>query len=158
VWSPDGGRLAFGVPEHPRIMEIGKPWDERSLEILPPVGLPGEEFVAFSWSPDGRRLAGFRRSAAGSAGISVYSLDSRQYQHFTDFGRAPRWLSDGRRLIFGIDGEPGIYLLDTRSGKVREILSVAPNGVFGVAPTRDDRRIYFALNSVEADVWLMESR
>ena len=48
-----------------------------------------------------------------------------------------------------------IYLLDTRSGKVREILSVAPNGVGRVAPSPDDRRIYFGLGTVEADVWLM---
>ncbi len=62
---------------------------------------------------------------------------------FTNFGAFPRWLSDGRRLLFFTTGEPVIYLLDTQSGKVKEILSVAPNGVHGVAPTRDDRRIFF---------------
>ena len=134
-------------------MEIGKPWDERSLESLPPLELLEVWFQAFSWSPDGRRLAGSRLSAAGYGGISVYSLDSRQYQHFTDFGFIPRWLSDGRRLIFGHGS--AIYLLDTRSRKVREVLSVAPNEVWGVAPTRDDRRIYFGLGTTEADVWLM---
>ncbi len=154
VWSPDGARLAFnGADRPPRIMEIGKPWDERSLESLPPMGSPEAFLHAFSWSPDGRRLAGSRRSAAGYGGISVYSFDSRQYQHFTDFGFIPRWLNDGRRLIFGHG--PAICLLDTRSGKVREIVSVAPNEVWGVAPTRDDRRIYFGLGTTEADVWLM---
>jgi dipeptidyl aminopeptidase/acylaminoacyl peptidase len=153
VWSPDGARLAFSGAHPPRIMEIGKPWDERSLESLPPLGSPETFFQAFSWSPDGRRLAGQRGSAAGGDGISVYSFDSRQYQHFTDFGWIPRWLSEGRRLIF-FRGS-AIYLLDTRSGKVREILSVAPNEVWGVAPTRDDRRIYFGLGTNEADVWLM---
>ncbi len=156
VWSPDGARLAFRGANGPsRIMEIGKPWDERALESLPSLESLEARFQAFSWSPDGRRLAGHRQSAGGSNGISVYSLDSRQYQHFTDYGWLPRWLSDGRRLIFSTHGEPAIYLLDTRSGKVREILSVTPNAVYGVAPTRDDRRIYFGLGAVEADVWLM---
>jgi Tol biopolymer transport system component len=154
AWSPDGARLAFNVETHPpMIMDINKPWDERSLESLPPLESQGAFFVAFSWSRDGRRLAGHRMAGAANDGISVYSFDSRQYQHFTDFGWAPRWLSDGRRLIFW--RFPGIYLLDTRSGKVREILSVAPNEVRGVAPTRDDRRIYFGLGTNEADVWLM---
>jgi len=156
VWSPDGARLAFSGQNRPsRIMEIGKPWDERSLESLPPLGSPGALFRVFSWSPDGRRLAGHRVSAGGSNGISVYSLDSRRYQHFTDFGWLPRWLSDGQRLIFGTVREPVINLLDTRSGKVREIFSSTPNEVWGVAPSRDDRRIYFGLGTNEADVWLM---
>jgi len=152
AWSPDGARLAFNVVGRlPMIMEIGKPWDERSLESLPALDPPDTPFQTFSWSPDGRRLAGWRRHAVG--GISVYSFDSRRYQHFTDFGWLPRWLGDGRRLIFWRLG--GIYLLDTRSGKVHQILSGAPNEVWGVAPSPDDRRIYFGLNSIEADVWLM---
>ena len=48
-----------------------------------------------------------------------------------------------------------IHLLDTRSGKVREVLSVAPNAIRAVTPTRDDRRIYFGSSATEADVWLM---
>jgi Tol biopolymer transport system component len=152
AWSPDGARLAFNTENRSTmVMEVGRPWDERSLEILPSPE-PPEQFVVFSWSPDGQRLAGSR---AGGKGISVYSLDSRRYQHFTGFGRYPRWLSDSRRLIFGTPGEPGIYLLDTRTGKVLEIFSVAPNGVHLVSPTRDDRRIYFGLGSIEADIWMM---
>ena len=62
-------------------------------------------------------------------------------------------LGDGRRLIFRRFA--GIYLLDTRSGKVHEIVSGAPNEVMGAALSRDDGRIYFGLHAIEADVWLM---
>jgi hypothetical protein len=48
-----------------------------------------------------------------------------------------------------------MYLLDTRSRKVREVLSLPPNDISGVVPSPDNRRIYFGVNSVEADVWLM---
>ena len=48
---------------------------------------------------------------------------------------------------------PGVKKV--RSGKVREIFSVAPNHVHGVVAAPDGRRIYFGLNTVETDVWLM---
>jgi len=154
MWSPDGTRLAFNVEGRPpMIIETGKPWDERSLENLPPLESSDALFVANSWSPDRRLLAGHRVVATAHDGISVYSFNSRQYKNFTDFGWAPRWLSDGQRLIFW--HFPGIYLLDTGSGKVHQILSASPNRVMGASPSRDDRRIYFGLVTVEADVWLM---
>ena len=131
---------------------------EGSVETLPTTGRENSWFSASSWSPDGRRLAGFRRSVRGSEGISVYSFDSRRYEYFTEFGFFPRWLSDGRRLVFftfATSSRSAMYLLDTRSRKVREVLSLPPNDISGVAPSRDDRRIYFGVNSVEADVWLM---
>ena len=72
----------------------------------------------------------------------------------TEFGAAARWLSDSRRLMF--HDEQKIYLLDSRSGKIREILSVAPHelgSIFTLA--RNDRMIAFVLEVTEADVWLM---
>ena len=58
-------------------METGQPWDERSLESLPPAESRDVRYRASSWSPDGRRLAMHRQLAGGNDGIYVYSLDSR---------------------------------------------------------------------------------
>ena len=154
VWSPDGARLAFSGDRSTVIMEVAKPWDERSLELLPMMAPTEVWFSAFSWSPDGRLLAGTLTGAAGSAGVSVYSFDTRQYRRFTDFGALPCWLSDGRRLLFWRSSS--IYLLDTHSGKAREILSVAPSGVRALAPSPDARHVYFGLQSDEADIWLAQ--
>src|SRR5262249_57780559 len=129
------------------------PWNKGSLESLPPLESPNGVFVAFSWSRDGHSLAGHRVVGTINDGISVYWFDSGRYQHFTDFGWAARWLSDSQRLIFW--KFTGIYLLDTRSGKVQQIYSPAARQVMGVAPSPDDRRIYFGLRSTEADIWLM---
>jgi len=50
-------------------------------------------------------------------------------------------------------GERSVYSL---SKKVRELLSVAPNGLSaGVTVSRDDRQLYFSLVTTEADIWLM---
>ena len=93
-------------------------------------------------------------ACSGPSGILVYSLETQHYERLTDFGTGPLWLSDSRRLLFQSKGK--LYLMDSQSKKVREVLSVAPNEFGnGVTISRDDRQIYFSLVTTEADIWLM---
>jgi Tol biopolymer transport system component len=155
VWSPDGTRLAYrNYGSSPSIIETGKPWRDQSPEVLPSMSDLSDWFP-WSWSPDGRKLAGFKVGVAGPEGISVYSLESQQFEKVTDFGLRPIWLSDSRRMLFQ-DLQARLYLLDSRSKKVREILSGTPHDLGnGVTISRDDRQIYFSLVTTEADIWLM---
>jgi Tol biopolymer transport system component len=148
VWSPDGSRLVYrNADGSPSIIEVGKPWHEQSPQRLPATR-DSNHWGAWSWSPDGRELAG------ASRGILVYSLESQQYEKLTDFGANPVWLSDSRRLLF--KHQDKLYLIDSQSKKFHEVLSVAPHE-FGIGVTlpRDDRLIYFSLLTTEADIWLM---
>jgi Tol biopolymer transport system component len=147
VWSPDGARLAFSDRTNSFIIDPGKPWKEQSPQALP------SGFIAWSWSPDGRKIAGNKPEGGSSAGIGIYSLDSRGVDWTTDRGARPVWLSDNRRLLFR-DGDK-IKLVDSQSRKVREILSVAPNSPVSLSVSRDDRRICFCVATAEADIWLM---
>jgi hypothetical protein len=89
----------------------------------------GEWFRGTSWSPDGRRLAGYiHRSDNTPAGIAVYSFDSSAFEKLVNFGESPLWLNDGRRLLFQLDGV--IYLLDSRSKEVQQIATVQPNTIY----------------------------
>jgi Tol biopolymer transport system component len=156
VWSPDGTRLAYRNPggESPAsIIEVEKAWTEQSPQVLPSMGgLFG--WSPWSWSPDGQKLAGTKLRGGPPGGILVYSLETQQYEKLTDFGRNPIWLSDSRRLLFNHQGK--LYLIDSQSKKVREVLSVAPNEFGnGVTLSRDDRQLYFSLVTTEADIWLM---
>jgi len=155
-WSPDGTRLAYlnsGGDSPASIIEVEKPWTEQSPQLLPSMGdLIG--WQPWSWSPDGRKLAGPKLRGRPPGGILVYSLETQQYEKLTDFGTLPVWLSDSRRLLFQSQGK--LYLIDSQSKKVREVLSVAPNSFGnGVTLPRDDRQIYFSLVTTEADIWLM---
>ena len=120
--------------------------------------LRGSRFGVSSWSPDGRQLAGQRTGADGSfQGIVTYSFESQQFQQLTEFGHVPRYLGDSQRLLFNHQGK--LYLVDSRTKKVHEVLSVAPNEInpwhFGLS--RDDRLIVFSMAVTEADVWLASS-
>jgi Tol biopolymer transport system component/predicted Ser/Thr protein kinase len=152
VWSPDGTLLAYrNAAGSPSIIEVGKPWQEQSPRRLPSMS-DSNDWAPCSWSPDGRRLAGGR--TPGGAGIVVYSLESQQYEKLTDFGNNPVWLSDSRRLLFLNQGK--VYLVDSQSKQIREVLSAAPHDIgFAIALSRDDRLIYFTLVTTEADIWLM---
>jgi Tol biopolymer transport system component len=153
-WSPDGTRLAYrNLVASPSIIEVEKPWTEQSPQVLPAMS-DSTNWGAWSWSPDGRKLAGNKLPAAAPISTLVYSLETQRYEQLTDFGRNPVWLSDSRRLLFLHQGK--LYLIDSQSKKVRELLSVAPNE-FGLGATisRDDRQIFFSLITTEADIWLM---
>jgi Tol biopolymer transport system component len=166
MWSPDGTHLVFGAlmdvskplskgfneamaSARYALMDVSKPWDQQTLDTLPPFGDPPLPFTPFSWSADGKTLAGQTRTS----GIAVFSLESRRYHKLTDFGGSPRWLSDSRRLMFLYQGK--LYLLDTRAKKSREILSPASQPVGRFSISLDNRLICYDVSTSESDVWLM---
>ena len=67
-----------------------------------------------------------------------------------------RWLNDGRRLIFLVEDQESLMLLDTETGAHREVLSVGPElfgGDFCLSRTNDF--IYFPLVYRDADIWML---
>ena len=155
VWSPDGTGIAYTMMRASAfILDLRKPWTEQTPTPLPPMSDPELRLIPWSWSPDGKTLAGWQaRIGQPKLGIVLYATESQQYEKLTDFGTRPAWLSDNRRLLF-YDMDK-LYLLDSKSKKVREILSTEPNEITGMALVRDDRHIYFSLRQAEADIWLM---
>jgi len=157
-WSPDGTRIAcsFDGGERTYVVKVDSPWDSRAQPISPPVE-PAELFFAKDWSHDGSKIAGFLVQRADSLkhSVAVYSLDTGVLQRVPGPGRYPRWLTDGRRLVYGFGSR--MYLADVLSGSVRELFSVRPDEIqAGVAIADQNRTIYFTQVSTEADIWLME--
>ena len=153
VWSWDGKRLLYQASNgNAFIIESGKP-----LAAQTPQPLPGEQppgFLAWSWSPDGRLLAGWQvRPELPDMNIMVYSFASARYELFPHRGSGPIWLNDNRRLIYA--ELTRLYLLDTLTGQRRELYSVAPNNLGRLSLSRDNRRLYYSLFTPEADIWLV---
>ena len=156
-WSPTGRQFAaFQVlPTGTLIMGTSDKGKKATAQTLPPLSQSTEQFWPSSWSPNGRYLAGYKIISGNFAGTVIYSFESRKYQTATEFGHAPIWLSDSRRLLFNHSGK--LYVVDTMTKRVREVLSIPLREVnpwlFGLS--RDDREIVFSVANTEADIWQM---
>jgi Tol biopolymer transport system component/predicted Ser/Thr protein kinase len=159
VWSPDGKRLVYNQgPRGSFIIEFDKSPDEQRPVRVPVEIAPGGWFGVADWSHDGRLLLGQMTRADGtSKGLGIYSLADGSFEPVAEIGRLPRWLGDGRRILFWHKG--CLYLVDRRSHTPQEVF--APSGVLGAMAENfdispDNRRIYFSLMASEADIWLLE--
>jgi Tol biopolymer transport system component len=154
VWSPDGRRLLYQVRDvNSYIIDVsGSEQTRRPPQPLAGHQMPG--FFPWSWSPDGKLLAGwpYKNELPGS-GVVVYSFATSRYERLTERGTHPAWLNDNRRLIYILHGK--MYILDSLTRHSREFHSVEPEYLARFAITRDNRRIYYSLFSTEATIWLL---
>jgi hypothetical protein len=132
--------------------------DESTNDAPPPQVAPfnedGAEFVASSWSRDGRQLAGYRRLADGTnAGIVFYSVDSREFTKLTEFGRNPEWLNDNRRILFFDPYKMKLFLVDSETRRVKELESIRSYGFPTLSP--NNQHIVAVDFESAADIWLL---
>jgi Tol biopolymer transport system component len=156
-WSPDGARVAYNRHgESCSIMEVGQPREEpQTPDRLPdPPDRRMDYFWATSWSPDGRKLAGWVNPESDTPGVVVYDFETRAFEQITDFGTAPVWLNDNRRLLFNYLHK--LYLVNSKTKKFQELLPPSPHRVSGYGLSPDGRTLYYGLAVKEADVWLLD--
>jgi serine/threonine protein kinase/Tol biopolymer transport system component/Tfp pilus assembly protein PilF len=159
-WSADGSMIAYSIhtPKNDCvIINPEKAWSEQKFVYLSPLSDASLSFEGWSWSADGKKLAGIRHLPNGvHSGIGIYDLEAKTYDWLTDFGDWPIWLNDNRHLLFVSQGT--IYLFDTHSRKYHQVFVVTDQDVDIGTPaiSRDNRTLYFTYVAAEADIWLMD--
>jgi eukaryotic-like serine/threonine-protein kinase len=158
IWSPDGSRMAittgvnFGGEMF--LVDPDRAWHDQTLEALrPPPGDPSLRYRPWSWSPDGRRIAAYSERGAG---IAVYSLDASSWEIITDSGTKPRWLRDGRRLLYADAGS--LFIVDVAAKRSRRIHDMPGVTLQDPAFAPGDTAIYFILARLERDIWVANLR
>jgi eukaryotic-like serine/threonine-protein kinase len=156
LWSPDGRTLACEVEGSEALIDLTQPVEKRLPRFLP---LPdrNSDFIAYSWSDDGRWLAGVRQRRGGShePGILLYSLADRRYVRLTERGGGALWLHDSRRLLY-FEGD-SLRLLDTRTGRSQPVLTPPEGSTYNdLSLSPDDRVLYLARTIEEGHIWLLK--
>jgi len=169
--APDGAWYPVVSPRGDTIVFQGS--STRSVYTMPLAGgaaatqlagaLIGDDLLApYSWSRDGKRLAGVLFSpSGGSVGVGVYDLETGTATRLApDPTYAVRWLADGRRIVYFTNGGWQLVVLDTVSHARTPIALRLPapstNDVFAITP--DNRHIYYGAARGEADIWILERK
>ena len=153
LWSPDGKQLLFRTNRVSYLLDLSRDWQQQTPQSLPTPANPEDFFVAWDWSPDGKKLGGTFSGSSGN-GIGYYSFDTGRYEKLAEYYDLPMWLPDSRRFVFSHEGKALIADIETK--KVRELYSHQPEEIRSIAVSRDGRLLYYTLVSSESDIWLLE--
>ena len=155
AWSPDGRRMAVArqsIRGSVIINPHDNPEGESKITLKTPPDLP---FLANSWSPDGRLLAG--QTNFNTPGVLIYSIAAQRVERLTDFGEWPVWLPDSRRLLFVARGRE-FQIIDTHTKAIRQIWSSIRDTLGPPRLTRDGQTMFYQRRSTEADIWVATLR
>lgn len=151
LWSPNGTQILFRSNLVNSILDVNKTWAGQDLRLLP--GAPdNQRFVAWDWSPDGKKLIG--NLSGPPQVVAWFSLETNQYEKLTEFGGSATWLPDSTRFIFFFNNK--LYIGDVKTKRVREVFSSNENEIRFVDVSPDGELLYFTIYSSESDVWLLD--
>ncbi|MEN3330180.1 MAG: eukaryotic-like serine/threonine-protein kinase [Acidobacteriota bacterium] len=151
IWSPDGTQILFRGNFVNTILDVNKTWTEQELRTLP-MPSDNQRFVAWDWSPDGKRVIG--NLSGPPSVVAMYSVETKQYEKLAEFASNAMWLPDSTRFVFIFDKK--IYLGDVKTKRVREIFSSGENEIRSVDISADGKLLYYSVYSSESDIWLLD--
>ena len=112
------------------------------------------ESVRLQKPPGGRKLLGGSNPDSQSLVPAIYSFETKTIEKISDYGGVSMaWLQDVRRALFVVDGT--IVISDTLTKKDRPFLTRAPDRIIKFSLSKDNRWLYYILESVESDIWLL---
>jgi Tol biopolymer transport system component len=161
LWSPDGSRFAVSTIPGDWILFDVNPATGALKQVAVP-HMAGSTFWPFSWSPDGKRIAGPLRGEDGVArGIALFSLETRSYEVKRIESNmqwiTPLWMSDSRRLL--VRDPRGISVMEPGTWRTKRLFDVGGYMIGrSVSLSRDNRFITYTETANEGDIWLVNLR
>ena len=154
IWSPDESRLALAFDDGAVILDTSA--SPMTLVKHMPRKAGEFGFLPFSWSPDGRSIAGTSRFSPTRDRLVFLDVASASVRTLAEDGKSPTWLPDSRRLLFS--SRTSIMLLDASTGESRAVLPLERNVLQWarlLSLSRDGRKLVYLSTQTEGDVWMM---
>ncbi len=155
--APDGRTLALQSDTVAGLLHLDRPPGQR-FERLGGTGEDARTTGFPAWSRDGRRLVLTRRGENLTSGFVVYSLATRQYQTMLNHGAAPRWLSDGKHIVFFESNSIGILDLDTQAVTSSPFTTLPGVDLTAAYPrlSDDGSTLYMRQTVEQGDIWMLQ--
>ena len=153
LFSPDGSQLLFRTNKLSYLLDLSRDIKDQTPQPLPPQEKEGDYFVAWDWSPDGKKLSGAFSGNIGY-GIGYFSFETKRYEKMANLDGLPMWFPDSNRFVFSNEGKAWIGDIVTK--KVRELISRQPEQIRSIALSHDGRLLYYTVSSSESDIWLLD--
>ena len=162
VWSPDGSRIATMSDSGVIVIDPSSS-PAKLVDRFDALGRNPDRAVGdsdgmrpFSWSPDGRWVAGASRYGLRNE-LVVLDLQTRAYRVLARDAASPVWLPDSRRLLFA--GSNSLVLVDVPSGNERRVMPLDRQlDAWGrtLALSKDGRTLVYLQSQTEGDIWMMK--
>jgi Tol biopolymer transport system component len=167
--APDGGRLAFLLPEGSNtwslVVRALNSGDNRVLVRA----LPGSANRP-AWSTDGRRLSYTRGGLFAPSNLFVIDIETGGQRQVTSFTRGNEgvfshaWLPDNRHLVVSYVpfprqlATPDIGILDVENGSISRLTTTVQRGLMWPSVSADGTRMVVASVENVREVWRIPAR
>ena len=123
-WSPDGRWIAFTRRNERRVDIFVMAPDGSDVRNLTNSDAPKQNPV---WSPDGSLIA-FTSGRTGDecASVFVMNADGSQVRQLAECGYAPSWYPDGSQVIFEVDHDTPLQIIDVDGTNQRPLSADGP--------------------------------
>jgi serine/threonine protein kinase len=153
-WSPDGKRLAYTIKNQTHIVELDRNFQVQRSENLPETD-EKRSFIAWDWSPDGKKLAGIYHTQNGWSGVGFYSFETKTFEKLDEVIGFPFWLSGSSQVIYSDDNK--IFLADINSKEKKEVFSNPDKNIMQASISQDGKLLYFISSTSESNIWLLDN-
>jgi serine/threonine protein kinase len=154
LWSQDGKRLCINGNSKLYLLDLSKSWREQTPQLIE-LGENINGFVAWDWSPDGKKLAGTIHQGKARF-LGFYSFETNRYEKLLENAEVvASWLPDSRRIVYGKDNK--IFLADTETKKITELFSSPNLQLRAPFVSRDGLLLYYTAYTAESDIWLLDN-